>query len=96
MAVSGKDAVVKSLLIVRSVRKTQFKIAVEIIELTQKSAEGHYLCARRAFQIQIAELEFSCKNANVRPMVSWCGEKKSSKFSIACSGYKLILMTSEK
>lgn len=41
--VSGKDTKVKSFLIVSSVTKTPFEmVAVEIIELTQKSAENQY------------------------------------------------------
>ena len=43
MPVSGKDTKVKPFLIVSSVTKTPFEmVTVEIIELTQKSAEGPY------------------------------------------------------
>lgn len=41
--VSGKDTKVKPFLIVSSVTKTPFEmVAVEIIELTQESAQAHY------------------------------------------------------
>lgn len=104
--VSGKDTKVKPFLIVSSVTKTPFEmVAVEIIELTQKSAEGRYFIFVPEESFKFREMNWGLAVKIVKSEQLFLGMEKSSKdsnpvlvevigkFSITFTRYKLILIT---